>query len=224
MMAIPLPPAAALGLVALALAALIGWVRRHPAPFPAWLVPMLESRLRRRFMRYDQLVASLALRPGMHVLEIGPGGGGLTAQIARDPCGVSVTCLDVQPAMLARTRGAVPPAVAMVCGDAARLPFADGTVDRVVMVTVLGEVPDRAAALRECARVLGDGGWLVVVEAMPDPDYLPAPQVRAEAAAAGLVQTGHEGPWYRYTLRLARDGGATAAPPTLPASEAPCDT
>lgn len=44
----------------------------------------------------------------------------------------------------------------------------------VVMVSVLGEIPDRTAALRECARVLRADGLVAVTEALPDPDLTPA--------------------------------------------------
>jgi ubiquinone/menaquinone biosynthesis C-methylase UbiE len=39
-------------------------------------------------------------------------------------------------------------------GDARELPYADGTFDAAFLTAVLGETPDRDAALREVARVL----------------------------------------------------------------------
>ena len=44
------------------------------------------------------------------------------------------------------------------CGGAESLPFADAAFDVVFMIAVPGEVPDRASAVREAARVLRPGG------------------------------------------------------------------
>ncbi len=47
-----------------------------------------------------------------------------------------------------------------VQGDALRLPFAEGTFDRVIVSEVLEHIPDDAAAIREIHRVLRPGGTL----------------------------------------------------------------
>ncbi len=55
---------------------------------------------------------------------------------------------------------AVPPPD--VCADSARLPFHDGTFDTVLSTQVLEHVPDPFAMVREAARVLKPGGYLVL--------------------------------------------------------------
>jgi ubiquinone/menaquinone biosynthesis C-methylase UbiE len=117
-----------------------------------------------------------------------------------------LVCLDVQPAMLGLVRrrlAASPPA--LVCGTASALPFRDRSFDRLVLVNVLGEVPDRPAALGECARLLADGGELVVFESLPNPDYIPPRALVRAAGRAGLVPLGRSGAWPAYTLRLGRE-------------------
>jgi SAM-dependent methyltransferase len=47
-------------------------------------------------------------------------------------------------------------------GDATRLPFADGSFDRIIASEVLEHIPDDTAAFRELARVLKPGGTLAV--------------------------------------------------------------
>jgi SAM-dependent methyltransferase len=55
----------------------------------------------------------------------------------------------------------------IVRGDAAALPFADGTFPTVVTVWISTDVEDFAAVLGECARVLTAGGLLVFSGAHP---------------------------------------------------------
>jgi demethylmenaquinone methyltransferase/2-methoxy-6-polyprenyl-1,4-benzoquinol methylase len=51
-----------------------------------------------------------------------------------------------------------------VCGPAERLPFADGSFDRVLMVDAFHHLEDQAVAARELFRVLAPAGRLVIVE------------------------------------------------------------
>ncbi len=47
-------------------------------------------------------------------------------------------------------------------GDGDALPFEDATLDAALLVSILGEIPDQTAALRELHRALRPGGTLVV--------------------------------------------------------------
>lgn len=51
--------------------------------------------------------------------------------------------------------------------DTRRTPFRDSSFDTVTMMAVLNHVPDRQAVLRECARVLGPGGKIVLTMISP---------------------------------------------------------
>ncbi len=66
------------------------------------------------------------------------------------------------------------------------MPYPDGTFDATYLVATLGEVPDKAAALRELRRVLGPGGRLVLGEGQPDPHMVRFPELCDRAAAAGF--------------------------------------
>jgi len=105
---------------------------------------------------------------GRDVLEIGCGTGRYTAALA--PSAARYLGLERAPRMLAMARAALadrPHRPQWVCGDARRLPLADGSVERVLALWVLVNMrdDDRAAALAEAARVLrpeaGAGLWLV---------------------------------------------------------------
>lgn len=58
--------------------------------------------------------------------------------------------------------------------------------DRAWLVTVLGEVPAREAALREVYKALKLGGVLSIAEVIPDPHYQNQSTVRRLAEGAGF--------------------------------------
>jgi ubiquinone/menaquinone biosynthesis C-methylase UbiE len=190
-------------LVALALA--IAWRRRHPRAFPPPFSFLLGTPLRDILLARTDLACRLALEPGMRVLEIGPGGGFYTEALVADNSAIRLTCLDLQPAMLRKVRRRLGTRVPLlVCGSASALPFPDSSFDRILLVTVLGEVPDRAAALRECARLLSDDGSLLIAEALPDPDYIRPSVLVREATEVGLAALDRKGAWPSYTQRFER--------------------
>jgi ubiquinone/menaquinone biosynthesis C-methylase UbiE len=192
----------------LVLAAGVVWRRRHAKAFPPIFSFLLDTPLRDVVLARTELTRRLALGRGMRVLEIGPGSGFYTQALVATDRGARLVCLDLQPAMLHRVRrrlGARAPH--LVCGSASELPFRDGSFDRILLVSVLGEVPDRDGALRECARLLSENGTLVVGEALPDPDYIPPSTLIREASRAGLAPLDRAGAWPSYTQRLERARG-----------------
>jgi SAM-dependent methyltransferase len=131
-------------------------------------------------------------KPGERILEVGPGTGYYTLDVAEwvKPDG-RVDILDIQQEMLDHTmRRAGERGLANVTpsrGDASALPYEDGTFDAAFLVTVLGEIPDQDVALRELARVLKPGGRLVVGELLGDPHYVRLAPLRLRASGAGVA-------------------------------------
>lgn len=121
-----------------------------------------------RLWRRNALDAA-GLRPGMRVLDVATGTGGLALGAAErvGPDG-EVVGLDPSGEMLLRARRAgarrVGTRLTWVQADALSLPFADGTFDAVTIGFGLRNLPDVAAGLREMARVTADGGRVVVLE------------------------------------------------------------
>jgi ubiquinone/menaquinone biosynthesis C-methylase UbiE len=72
-----------------------------------------------------------------------------------------VVGVDVSPEML-RMANVRHGRAALVQADADALPFADGSFDAVVSVTLLQNMPDPAATVREVARVLRPGGVAIL--------------------------------------------------------------
>jgi ubiquinone/menaquinone biosynthesis C-methylase UbiE len=99
------------------------------------------------------------------VLEIGPGAGLVTVELARR--GHRVTCIDPAAAMLENTSARAAAAglgdrVSTTLADAQALPFADASFDAVVAVGVLPWLDDPRTALREIRRVLVPGAAVVL--------------------------------------------------------------
>jgi ubiquinone/menaquinone biosynthesis C-methylase UbiE len=74
--------------------------------------------------------------------------------------------------------------------------------DRAVLVTVLGEIPDRAAALMEIYNALKPGGNLSVTEVIFDPHFQRHEAVLRAAQAAGFKESNFFGRSLAYTLHL----------------------
>jgi ubiquinone/menaquinone biosynthesis C-methylase UbiE len=116
------------------------------------------------------LVDFAGIRPGQAVLDVACGTGIVARTVAdRLGDGGRIVGLDLNPAMLAVARR-VRPDVEWREGDAAALPFPDGSFDAVLCQMALMFFPDRAGALREMRRVAGVGGTVAIVV----PAHLPA--------------------------------------------------
>jgi ubiquinone/menaquinone biosynthesis C-methylase UbiE len=97
------------------------------------------------------------LRGDERVLDIGCGNGLHLAELKRRAHRGEVHGMDLSPGMLDAARSHVPSASLLVA-DAQRLPFADGSFDRVLAMHMLYHVPDRDLALSEIRRSLRPDG------------------------------------------------------------------
>lgn len=181
------------------------WWRRHPSPCPYGL--RLWVQVPRPFLTRARLREALRLTPGQRVLEIGPGTGYYTPDLARAVGGGSVEILDIQQQMLDHTmrkldaRGITN--VSAQQADAAELPHPDESFEAALMVTVFGEIPDGEAALREIKRVLKPGGVLVVGEiALGDPHFSRLSSLRSRVELVGLHFSGRTGNPFAYFARF----------------------
>lgn len=122
----------------------------------------------------ERVKTQLALMPtlsGGDALELGCGTGDVSAFLATER-GLRVVGGDVDPEQvaLARSRHAETPHLTFAVIDARRLEYDDATFDVVVVQNVLHHIPDWRAAVREIARVLRPGGyvlWLDVTTPAP---------------------------------------------------------
>ena len=199
-------PPRLLMLPALGIAAAALWWRRNPSACPYSQRFWVQAP--HPLITRDRLRETLAPVAGERVLEIGPGTGYYTLDLAEwvGPSG-ELEIFDIQPEMLAHTMGrAAERGLANVTatqGDAQALPYEPGSFDAVVLTTVLGEIPDPDQALREIARVLRPGGRLVVGELFGDPHYTSPRSLRGRGEAASLSFEHRSGPAIGYFARLA---------------------
>jgi ubiquinone/menaquinone biosynthesis C-methylase UbiE len=189
----------------LAIAGVALWWRKNPSACPYnqrfWVQAPHPGITRERLRRI------LEPEPGERVLEIGPGTGYYTLDLA-EWVGAegAVDIFDLQQEMLdhtirrARERGLWN--VNPTQGDAQKLPYDDDSFDAAILVTVLGEIPDQHAALGEIARVLRPGGRLIVGELFGDPHMVTVGSLQRRAQAAGLRLERRVGSPLAYFARL----------------------
>jgi SAM-dependent methyltransferase len=148
-----------------------------------WGLPASHEQLHMQYFRY-RVAAGLA--KGGEVLEIGCGAGmGLPylAKSARRVIGGDYTM-----GLLHEAREQLP-RTDLVRLDAQHLPFADQTLDVVLMLEMIYYVADQDAAYEECRRVLRPGGTLMVCVPNPQrPDFNPSPFSTRYPDAACLAQ------------------------------------
>jgi ubiquinone/menaquinone biosynthesis C-methylase UbiE len=177
-------------------------------PIPVSQAMLLLNPLRERMHPVRKTLETFRLAQGQTVLELGPGPGYFTPEAARivGPEG-RVVCVDLQPGMLALLQGRLREhRVANACpvaASATRLPLADGSMDAAFLVAVLGEVPDRPAALAELRRVLRLGGTLSFLETLTDPDYVFIDLLKDLCRAYGFELIEHRRLLLGYTMTFA---------------------
>ncbi|MFL5892885.1 MAG: class I SAM-dependent methyltransferase [Solirubrobacterales bacterium] len=192
--------AAALGVVGVAL-----WWRKNPSACPYSQRFWVEAP--HPIITRDRLRDILEPEPAERVLEIGPGTGYYTLDLAEwVGADGTIEIFDLQQEMLehtirrARERGLWN--INPTQGDAQDLPYGDDSFDAAILITVLGEIPDQDAGLREVARVLRPGGRLIVGELFGDPHMVTLRSLERRAEGAGLRLTRRSGPTLAYFARL----------------------
>ncbi|MCS6826432.1 MAG: methyltransferase domain-containing protein [Caldilinea sp.] len=150
-----------------------------------------REQLDRMALRYS-LATELAV--GRRVLEVACGAGvglGLLLGVAR-----SLAACDYSTAALTLAQQSVGAQVLLAAADAQRLPYATGAFDLIVSFEAIYYLPQPAAFLSECHRLLASGGRLLLSTSNPEwPFFAPgalsvhypkAPELTCLMQAAGF--------------------------------------
>jgi ubiquinone/menaquinone biosynthesis C-methylase UbiE len=172
----------------------------------AYKGPAMEGAIAKWYARItkgDRGYASLAdaiaarARPGARVLEVAPGPGYLAIELARR--GLVTSGVDISRTFVriandnARAAGV---AVQFKEGNAAELPYPDGSFDFVVCRAAFKNFADPLGALNEAYRVLASGGQASIIDLRKE--CSPA-EIQAEVASMRLSRL--NALWTRATFR-----------------------
>jgi len=175
-------------------------------PFPHQLSFLQGSALRRLILSPEELADRLHLNESSRVLEVGPGPGYFSVEVARRLLQGHLELFDLQLEMLEQARRRLERAglhnVGFTQGDACNLPYGENQFDVVFLVAVLGEVANPAACLEGIYRTLRPSGLLSITEQPGDPDFMPLPTVRALAEQQGFKFAESYGQGKNYTANF----------------------
>lgn len=200
-----------LGLIFLVIALSFLWrysSRRKSLPCPSWLSWMVE--LDNPFTKTNRahvIIEYLQLEPGMSVLDAGCGPGRLTIPIAiKLANNGTVTAMDIQVDMLRKVKEKANlknlKNINYINAGLGYGKLEANKYDRVLLVTVLGEIPDQHAALSEIFYALKQGGILSITEVIFDPHFQTRGHVRKLAAESGFKEKDIFGSRIAFTMHL----------------------
>jgi len=137
------------------------------------------------------------------VLEIGPGSGYYSVEVAKKLVHGRLEILDIQKEMLDKCKRKLDSAELINygthLGDGRTLPFEANVFDAIYMVTVFGEIENRQDFLMEAARVLKPDGVLSITEHHPDPDFEPSSNLQDSVESQGFTLVQKLGWRWAYT-------------------------
>ena len=141
----------------------------------------------------QRIGALLGLRPGLRLLDVGSGSGWPGLSLAETSgCDVALVDLPLAGLRIAAERAVrdrIPGACWTAVGDAAGLPFRDGSFDAVSHSDVLCCLEEKRAVLEACRRVIRDGGRMVFSVISVAPGLSPDDHRRAVENGPEFIET-----------------------------------
>lgn len=183
------------------------WWRYRSLACPASLSWLVENPYMNAVSGPDKIFQRLHLEEGMKLLDVGSGPGRLALPAAK-LVGKSgeVVALDLQSKMLkklsVRAEDMRLDNIRVVNAGAGSGKTDKDYFDRALLVTVLGEIPNKNEALMEIYDSLKEGGILSVTEVIPDPHYTTINKVRALCHDAGFKEMDSFGNWVAFTINF----------------------
>jgi len=182
-------------LLSLVVLVLIFWrllSRRWSLPCPSWLHVLVE--LDNPFAKANRsgvIIEHLKLKPGMKILDAGCGTGRLTIPAARNLGEQSeIVAMDVQEGMLnivkKKAQAENLKNIRFLQAKIGEGKLESNYYDRILLITVLGEIPEQVSALKELFKSLKPGGILLVSETIFDIHFQSRTTVTKLAQEAGF--------------------------------------
>ena len=153
------------------------------------------------------IVRNLELKKGMSILDVGCGPGRVTIPVAIEVGSTGkVVAMDLQSSMLDKTKEKAD-ALKLTNIEYLFAGIGDGKLepkkfDRVLLVAVLGEIPNQELALKEVFDALKPGGILSITETVFDPHYQSRSKVLQLANSLGFRKKEIFGSVLAYTLNF----------------------
>ena len=189
---------------------LTGYYWRHYSlACPANLAWLVENPYVNAIAGPQKIFQRIGLIEGMKVLDVGSGPVRLSIPAA-EIVGSSgeVVALDIQKKMLDKLASKISRLnlrnIRVIHSGAGDGKVDQNYFDRILLVTVLGEIPDKQKALMEMYESLKAGGILSVTELIPDPHYNSRNSVRKLCTNTGLKESGSFGNWFAYTINFTK--------------------
>lgn len=177
--------------------------------FPPQMAFTLLIPARNLILSPKKLISRLNLRCDSHVLEVGPGPGFFSTHVAKVVTEGRLVLADIQQEMLDKAkkrilRKKISNVGFYLCnGDNFLLP--DESFDVIFLVTVIGEIENRNAYIKEFHRMLKSGGILSISELRGDPDKLTIAEVKELVADSGFVFDKLFGNENNYTINFKKE-------------------
>lgn len=179
-------------------------------PIPSFFTRLIDNPLRRKFIQNpDEIAERMQLKPGMIVVEIGPGKGSYTKAMAERilPNG-RVYAVDISENVIERLKQTIEKEgitnIIPKIEDAYNFSFADESTDRVCAIACLPEIPDPIKVLNECRRILKPDGLICLCELALDPDYPRRKTEKRWANETDLELKQGFGNWFAYQLNFGK--------------------
>ena len=167
--------------------------------------------LRNIILSSRELIKRLDLKEHYSVLEVGPGPGFFSVPVAKKLKKGKLYLADIQPEMLAyakkRLRKRKIENVEYYLCNGKTFDFDDDFFDIIFLVTVLGEVENKEAYIKEFARILKSDGVVSVTELAGDPDKMSIEELCTLFEKHNFVMSAKYGNKRNFTVTFRRKNG-----------------
>jgi ubiquinone/menaquinone biosynthesis C-methylase UbiE len=169
------------------------WWRYRSLACPARLTWLIENPYMNAVAGPEKIFQRAGLEQGMKLLDVGSGPGRLALPASKlVGAAGEVVALDIQPGMLNKLKARADVMgienIRLIHAAAGSGKTDEEYFDRAILVTVLGEIPNKLDALTEVKRALKPGGIMSITEVIPDPHFTGQKKVRSLCKDAGFEE------------------------------------